>query len=401
MLIPEKKVLLGSYYRTHREQVNVNILKIAFIYLFFSVLWNSIFLIFDLPYSRASLYLLLLCFVAWFCLVGGKKLFAPSSYIMQHLVLTFIIFVVCCLYFGSGYREAWSFFLLVPLISAFYGDMPVLLIYSSIGLMAMSFLGALYPLVPGVYDAIDMANRVLLYVITGTFAHLMLRKVNKLYETQVNTIMESAEVSIEQVVKSFIIAVEAKDLYTFGHSERVSRYAIELAKTLSDYRSEKKIQRLRLAGLLHDIGKINIPEQILAKEGPLTVEEYELIKTHTVVGSRMVEKIDILESLKAGVLYHHEKWDGSGYPAGIKGEQIPLEARILAIADVFDALTSNRAYRKAMSVEQAYEILQKGSGTHFDPNLINKLAFIKPKWNQIYKETNDEVKEFNKITDLL
>lgn len=401
MLIPDKKILLGSYYRTHREQVNINILKIAFIYLFFSVIWNSIFLIFDLPYSRASLNLLIICFVIWFCLVGGKKLFAPSSYIMQHLVLSFVIIVVSSLYFGSGYNEAWSFFLLVPLIAAFYGDLPVLLIYSSIGLVAMTFLGVFYPLVPGIFDEIDIANRILLYIITGTFAHLMLRKVNRLYDTQVNTIMESAEVSVEQVVKSFIIAVEAKDLYTFGHSERVSRYAIELAKTLTSYRSDKKLQRLRLTGLLHDIGKINIPENILTKEGPLTTEEYELIKTHPIVGSRMVEKIAILESLKPGVLYHHEKWDGSGYPSGIKGEQIPLEARILAIADVFDALTSNRAYRKAMTVEQAYEILEKGSGTHFDPNLIHKLSLIKPKWNQIYKEMNDEIKEFNKITELI
>lgn len=400
MLIPDKKILLGTYYRTHRDQVNVNILKISFIYLFISVLWNSVFLLFHLPYSRASLYLLVICFVIWFCLVASKKLFSPSSYILQHIVLSFVIIVVCCLYFGSGYREAWSFFLLIPLIAAFYGDMPVLLTYSSIGLVFMTFLGAFYPLVTNVFDEIDIANRVLLYIIIGTFSHLILRKVNKLYDTQVNTIMESAEVSVEQVVKSFIIAVEAKDLYTFGHSERVSKYAIELASTLAVYQNEKQIKRLRLAGLLHDIGKINIPEHILAKEGPLTVDEYELIKTHPVVGSRMVEKISILETLKPGVLYHHEKWDGSGYPSGIKGDQIPLEARILAIADVFDALTSNRAYRKAMTVDQAYDILYKGSGTHFDPNLINKLSIIKPRWNQIFKEMNDEVKEFNKITEL-
>jgi len=317
------------------------------------------------------------------------------------LVLLFMIFLVITLYFGSGYREAWSFFLLIPLIAGFYGDRIVLAIYSLLGLIAMTYFGERFPHIPGVYDSIDISNRILLYVIVATFSHLLLKQMNRQYEMQVNTITESAEATIEQVVKTFIISVEAKDYYTFGHSERVSKYAVELARILPEFRDQKKLQALRMSGLLHDIGKINIPEQILVKEGPLTEEEYELIKTHPVVGGRMVEKISLLGSLKPGVLYHHERWDGSGYPTGIKGKEIPLEARILAIADVFDAVTSNRAYREAMSVEQAFDLLEKGRGTHFDPYLIDQLPKVKSKWMEIYKEMNDEFGELETLSGLL
>ncbi|MFD0715448.1 HD-GYP domain-containing protein [Paenibacillus sp. GCM10027626] len=400
MLMTDKSKLLVSYYQKHREQVNNSLLKLAAVYLLLSICWNAFFSLFQLPYSRANLPLLIICIVIWGGLEWGRRQFKLSATVVEHLVILFICFVVCCLYFGSGYREAWGYLLLIPIAAAFYGDRPVLITYSTLGLLLMIILGTSFPLVPG-YDQIDLSNRLLLYAIIATFSYLVLQQLNKLYESQVNTILDSANASIEQVVKTFIVAVEAKDFYTFGHSERVSKYAVELARLLPEYNDQKRLKQLRLTGLLHDIGKINIPEQVLGKEGALTPQEYALVKTHPVVGSRMVEKIEMLESLKPGVLYHHEKWDGSGYPAGLKGENIPLEARILAIADVFDALTSNRAYRDAIPLDEAFAILEAGDGTHFDPNLMKLLPAIKGKWIEIYIATNDDVEELEIITDFL
>lgn len=401
MLIPDKVKLLGSYYEKHRIQVNLNILKIVLIYLLLSIVWNGIFLLFQLPFSRAQIIPFLICTLGWFVLVGFKHLFHASSRVMQHLILIFVVIVIVCLYFSSGYREAWAYCLIIPMVSAFYGDRPILIIYSMLGMMLMLALGMWYPLIEEVFDSIDLSNRILLYLIIATFSHLILLQLKRLYESQVNTILQSAESSIEQIVTSFVISVEAKDQYTFGHSERVSKYAIELAKLLPEYQEQNELRRLRLTGLMHDIGKMNIPEHILVKEGKLTVKEFDLIRTHPVIGAKMVEKISLLGSLKPGVLYHHEKWDGSGYPAGLSKKDIPLDARILAIADVFDAVTSNRTYRTAMNVEEAFQLLEHESGTHFDPELIRLLGTVKQRWIEIYDEANSGVREFEKLTDLL
>lgn len=199
----------------------------------------------------------------------------------------------------------------------------------------------------------------------------------------------------EQVVQSFIVAVEAKDQYTFGHSDRVSQYVVALAKKLPGYQDEQKLNHLRLSGLLHDIGKINIPEHILTKPTSLTEKEYEIIKTHTTFGSKMVEKVEGLEGLKNGVLYHHERWDGKGYPTGAKGKEIPIEARILAIADAFDAMTSTRSYRNGLSIEEAFQGLENGLGTQFDPSLAQAIEE-----SRIHSESQNPFDEFERLTDL-
>lgn len=210
----------------------------------------------------------------------------------------------------------------------------------------------------------------------------------------------SMEATIEQVVQSFIVAVEAKDQYTFGHSDRVSQYAVALAKKLPEYQEVQKLKHLRLSGMLHDIGKINIPEHILTKPSSLTEKEYEVIKTHTTFGSKMVEKVEGLEGLKNGVLYHHERWDGKGYPTGAKGKEIPLEARILAIADGFDAMTSTRSYRNGLSIEEAFQRLENGLGTQFDPSLAQALEKAKPEFSRIHSESQNPFDEFERLTDL-
>lgn len=400
-MLNERKKLLSTYYNTHRQNLNLQMLKIAFIYLFLSIIWNGIFIFLKLPYSRANINYLFLSMIVLLIILFFNKLIKIKPGYMQHLVLFFLVFVSCCLYFGSGYKEAWGYFLVIPILAGLYGELIISFMYSAIGLITMLIVSLVHPLVSGIFDSIDISNRILLYIVLGTFSYLLPRQLSKLYNNQVSLIMSSVETTIEQVVKTFIVSIEAKDTYTFGHSERVSKYAIGLALRLPEFADRKKLQTLRLTGLLHDIGKINIPESVLTKSTKLTEEEYELIKTHTVVGARMVEKISGLGLLKSGVLYHHERWDGKGYPTGVAGEEIPIEARILCIADAFDAMTSSRSYRSALSFTEAFDRLIEGRGTQFDPHLIDLLDEINSVWRGIYNDSNKDLSEFETLLDFL
>ncbi|WP_338473068.1 HD-GYP domain-containing protein [Niallia sp. XMNu-256] len=319
---------------------------------------------------------------------------------MKHFVLLFTVFVIICLYLGSGYTESWSYFLLIPVISALYGNRYLSITYSLIGLFCLAVVSIYFPIDSFAVDNIDISNRFLLYIIVATLGYLLLNRLNQLHMEQVNTVIQSMERTIEQVVQSFIVAVEAKDPYTYGHSERVSQYAVAIAKKLPEYQEPQKLKHLRLSGLLHDIGKINIPEHILSKPMKLTDKEYEVIKTHTTFGTQMLEKVDGLGGLKSGVLLHHERWDGKGYPTRAKGEEIPLEARILAVADAFDAMTSTRAYRNEVSTEEAFRNIEIGFGTQFDPNLEIAFEAAKPDFIKIHSKSQDPLNEFEKITDL-
>lgn len=174
-------------------------------------------------------------------------------------------------------------------------------------------------------------------------------------------------------VRVLISVLEAKDLYTSGHSQRVTECALAIAEELGLSKVEKS--NLELAGLLHDIGKIEIPKEILSKPAKLTGEEYDQIKTHSIKGIEILKHIKQLSETIPTILYHHERYDGSGYPKGLKGDKIPLLSRILALADVFDAMTSARPYRPAMPREQTAEEIRKGSGKDFDPLVCE--AFFK------------------------
>ncbi|WP_256758860.1 HD-GYP domain-containing protein [Cohnella sp. WQ 127256] len=399
-MLSERKKLLHSYYQDHQRKLSLNILRIALIYLLLSISWNAVFLIFQVQYSRANIYFLLLPLIVLLLVLAVNRIYKIKPIVIQHVVNLFLVFVACCLYYGSGYREAWGYFLAIPILAGLYGNLRVLFLYSTIGLVTMFTVTFADPLVLGVFDSIDFSNRVLLYLVLGTFSYLLPKQLNQLYNNQVNSIIHSMETTIEQVVKTFIISIEAKDSYTFGHSERVSKYAVALALRLPEFQDKQRLETLRLSGLLHDIGKINIPEAVLTKTDKLSEEEYELIKTHAVVGGRMVEKISGLGHLKPGVLYHHERWDGEGYPTGAKGKDIPLEARILSIADAFDAITSTRSYRPANTPLKAIERLKDNSGTHFDPDLIKHLDEVMVSWIRIYKEYNEDLSEFETLLDM-
>lgn len=164
-------------------------------------------------------------------------------------------------------------------------------------------------------------------------------------------------------------AIEARDRYVIGHVDRVQRYAVSLGKALNW--DEVRLQNLRFGAILHDIGKIYIEERILCKAEPITTQEWEIIHAHPCRGVEMLEKIPYLAPAIPLVHFHHERWNGSGYPKGLCEEEIPLGARIVAVADVFDAMTSTRIYREAHSLEEAYRKILGGSGVLFDPEIVN------------------------------
>lgn len=204
---------------------------------------------------------------------------------------------------------------------------------------------------------------------------------------QVATLIHNEEmytalfVFTEQMAAALIEAVDAKDPYTRGHSERVNYYAMQLgqAKRLS----EVELQVLYWAALLHDLGKIAVPDMVLSKLGKLDDDEYTLMKTHPERGFDILKNIERLQKSLPGVRHHHERFDGEGYPHGLAGEDIPLHARIIAIADTYDAITSSRSYRAARSHEQAMTIINEAAGTQLDPSLVSL-------WNHLM-ETSPEI----------
>ena len=170
------------------------------------------------------------------------------------------------------------------------------------------------------------------------------------------------------IVKSLIVTIEAKDVYTGGHSERVHHLSMLIAEELGLSEKDKKV--LNWSALLHDVGKIGIPEAILNKPAKLDNKEYNSIKGHPVKGAEIITPLDYLADSIPGIFHHHEAYDGSGYPTGLKGEEIPLFSRIISVADTFDAITSDRAYRKGASFEKGLAIINEVSGTQLDPNMV-------------------------------
>jgi putative nucleotidyltransferase with HDIG domain len=181
-------------------------------------------------------------------------------------------------------------------------------------------------------------------------------------------------------VRAFTSAIDAKDPYTCGHSDRVARIAVRLAKELGC--DEQMLNTLYLSGMLHDIGKIGINDDVLHKPGKLSNEEFQHIKTHVDIGHRILRDLNNLKEVMPVVLHHHESWDGGGYPENLDGERIPLAARIVAVADAYDAMSSDRPYRDGMSMEKIKEILRNGAGKQWDPDVID--AFFSAS-DDIYK----------------
>jgi diguanylate cyclase (GGDEF)-like protein len=180
--------------------------------------------------------------------------------------------------------------------------------------------------------------------------------------------------AIDNIVYSLASTVDARDHYTYGHSRIVCKYAAELAKAIGY--DKDGVRRIRAASLLHDIGKLNLPDSILGKRGPLTDEEWEKIKKHPELALDIIKYVVGLRDCIDAILYHHERYDGQGYPKGLKGKDIPLDARIMTIADSYDAMKSERNYKeRGMTEEEALKELERCAGSQFDPELVQ--TFIK------------------------
>lgn len=182
---------------------------------------------------------------------------------------------------------------------------------------------------------------------------------------EVMALHEKQEKISMQIVTALSGAIDAKDTYTNGHSTRVAEYSREIARHAG--LSEEKQNEIYMMGLLHDVGKIGIPDAIINKPAKLSDEEYAIIKTHPVMGAGILKNITEFPKLATGARWHHERYDGKGYPDGISGEEIPLEARIIAIADAYDAMSSKRSYRGVLPQDIIRAEMEKGKGTQFDP----------------------------------
>lgn len=183
---------------------------------------------------------------------------------------------------------------------------------------------------------------------------------------------DELQAAYHQTLQSLVNAIEAKDPYTMGHTARVAKLSVSIGREMGF--NPRRLDRLKMAADLHDIGKIGVKEGIINKAGALTDEEYEDIKLHVVMGEKILKPIKFLNDLLPYIRGHHERWDGTGYPDGLKGEECPLEGRIIALADAFDAMTTQRSYNKPLTFVQAIERIKSTAGRHFDPAVVDAFA---------------------------
>ncbi|MCA9637846.1 MAG: response regulator, partial [Myxococcales bacterium] len=214
--------------------------------------------------------------------------------------------------------------------------------------------------------------------------NLVRMRQNESYLTRLNEALETSRDSLEgrlhelffDTVRTLVAAIDAKDFYTGGHSERVSFFSVRLGEQMKLARPS--LRTIELGALLHDVGKIGIPDRVLNKPGRLSDEEIEIIRQHTVFGGRILEKSPELSELRRFALHHDERWDGAGYPDGLRGEEIPSSVRVVSVADCWDAMISDRVYRPGMEPRIAAEKVAKLRGNQFDPAVVEALMELWP-----------------------
>lgn len=194
---------------------------------------------------------------------------------------------------------------------------------------------------------------------------------HRILKSDLDTIIKRPELIPDyfQFLDSLITALETRDTYTQGHSKRVADYSLFISRQLN--LSQENLKNIRLAALLHDIGKLCIDESLLKKSERLTESELSILKSHTLMGERIIEPIEAFTPVRPFIRHHHERYDGNGYPYRLTKENIPLEARIISVAESFDSMTSDSSYRKRLSKEEAIEELKRQKGRQFDPEIVN------------------------------
>ena len=324
---------------------------------------------------------------------------AAGGFLQRHLFRRGILALFFCivLELGAVCMTVWGFdgvtmciwALFFPIISiSVCGIKPGGLLS---GLLALYFVALFYTplqnLIPAQYPAELGRFYPLLYgaayVIVCACAYLLHKQTLTRHDSEaaleraVHTEYDHLMIMMTQTILSISNAVDARDPYTQRHSARVAEYSLQLAKTL-DWDAQRLDQLYNIA-LLHDIGKIGISDSILNKHAALTSDEREIIKQHTVIGGEILKDLTLLSNASIGAVSHHERFDGTGYPYGLKGKQIPLEARIIGIADAFDAMNSSRVYRARIAPKRIMQELRDGRGTQFDPELLDRFLPIAEK----------------------
>lgn len=328
------------------------------------------------------------------------------GYIVEFALLMLIPFVIVALIYWKnvewehlgyavviGYSIMYAFVMFTgatQMVSTYiFPLLCFLVLYHKPGLIAFSFFITIIVNVAALFyqlgqNIITMSNsreveiRFAAIIISFAGAFVSARLYNMIHKDNEHFMEELTEKNQEiqdmaiQTIATIANTIDAKDEYTRGHSKRVAEISVAIAKELG--MSQEEIANLKSIALLHDIGKIGIPDTVLNKPGKLTDDEYELMKQHTVIGADILKDIKMFQGIETGARFHHEKYDGTGYPERISGENIPLIARIIAVADAFDAMTSNRVYRKQLDINYVVEELKRCSGTQFDPKIAEALV---------------------------
>ena len=244
--------------------------------------------------------------------------------------------------------------------------------------------------IQGYCEKSDKFDQLLLLIESGIKSVEQMREIKKI-NTKLENTYEKLEKAYRESIQTIRYTVEAKDTYTRGHSDRVSEYSVLIGEKLG--MSKEDIRRLQIGGLFHDVGKIGVPDNILQKNDKLTDDEYSEIKNHPTIGAQILSTASIFQDIIPIVKYHHERYDGKGYPCRLKGKDIPYLARITAVADAFDAMTSKRVYRDSLSIDVVISEIEKNKGTQFDPEIADVfLDILKNDYDKI-EEIRNKYKE--------
>lgn len=281
----------------------------------------------------------------------------------------------------EGFGVIWM--ILVPLLTLYLWKKTSYTIVNSVLLLIMA-VGLLSPINKFIYPfkhsfAVRFPLVLLAEVLFGVFLKFWIERTEKSRNEYFNkltvrtTELEQEKINREKLMveltKALAATIDAKDKYTSGHSLRVAQYSVEIAKKMG--LSEKDQEDIYLIALLHDIGKIAIPDEIINKTTKLTDEEYQVIKNHPKAGSEILSSIESMPEIKDGARWHHERWDGKGYPDGLDSDSIPKKAQIISVADAYDAMTSTRSYRSVLPQDIVKSEIQKGRGSQFNPEIAD------------------------------
>jgi len=299
------------------------------------------------------------------------RMFSYTTTAVDMLVATMIT------YLSGGYNSpfAITFFLVITVSALRFGGLGSALCAGLVGLLYLTA-GAVAPLQEHQYletisaDRLVILQRLFLFVVVAVLGSVAARAISEHRELVARRDIEAKLMT--EVNMALANAIEAKDSYTRGHSERLAKIAGALAQRMG--LTKEDASAVRLGAILHDVGKIGIPDRILRQSMALTEDEMAWMRRHPQIGADIIGPVEGLHHVAPLIRHHHEKWDGSGYPAGLKADQIPMGSRIIAVADAFEAMVADRVYRPSLGLEKALQEITRSSGSHFDPRVVQ--AFL-------------------------